>query len=265
MRASAPWGLLLGSQSTCLEKAQTLARGWMSESEQRRLAVQQTVTRQSSFVACRYALRLLLAEEEQLVTEWRLGSVAEHKPWVEASVQSKRRGEHSLPQLSLSHSGAWLACAKAPIPVGVDLEVHGHGRLRNVQALAELVCTKSELVQLQQLSSDMQQLYFFQLWCLKEAYFKCLGTGLDLASIKKKIWHRSSDLRGMHAESLVEQPAVAYGKLWQTCLKDGGSLYLALCALQPLPAITPWQVSGASITWGSLTEWCLHEEALIST
>lgn len=265
MSIPAPWGLLLGSQSICLEKAQALTHNWMSESEQRRLSAQQTVARRESFVACRYALRLLLAEDARQVTAWRLGSVAEQSPWVEASAQTKNGEAPSLPKLSLSHSGTWLACAKAPVPIGVDLEVQGNDRLRNVRALAELVCASSELQQLQSLPADMQQSHFFQLWCLKEAYFKCLGTGINLSRIRKNVWHGSSTPMGGQVRRFKEQPVVAYGNLWQASLKDGNTLYLALCALQPLPRITPWQVPDVPITWNDPpTEWCLYEEALIS-
>lgn len=262
MSMTAPWGLLLSAQSACLEKARALPDGWMSDSEQLRLSVPQSVAREASFIACRYGLRLLLAEDEGELPAWRLGSVAAQKPWVETSPQLISEKRNSLPQLSLSHSGAWLACAKAPVPIGVDFEVQRcGGRPRNVQAIAGLVFARSELLHLQQLDADGQQQYFFQLWCLKEAYFKCLGTGLDFLKIKKNAWHRTPVSMGINSKHLLGRLPVAYGRLWQASLdEDGGSLYLALCSLQALPTNIPLQMSEVAISRVNSTEWQLYED-----
>lgn len=202
--------------------------GWLSASEQQRLAGLET-GRQSLFVACRYALRLLLAHPDGLVRDWRLGSAAERGPWVESPLFDRDRPQ---PQLSLAHSRGWLACAKAPVPVGVDLEVQPLTRQRDIAALAALVCTSTEQSWLLSQPGALQSRHFLQLWCLKEAYFKCLGTGLDWAQIRRHTWRQAPDVS---VEGAAATAPTAYAYLWQGRTSAAEQMVLALCARQPLP------------------------------
>ena len=229
-------------------KALAQTSGWLGDSEQQRLAGLHAEARQSLFLGCRYALRLLLAEDEKQVGTWTLGSAAERSPWVERYAVASNS---PLPHLSLSHSGTWLVCAKAPVPVGVDLEVQSPYRKRNVQALAELVCAPAEQSWLMAQPAELQQQCFVQLWCLKEAYFKCLGTGVDLEKIRRWAWLPSTS-------ALVTEP-VAYARLWQATAETGESLYLAMCALYPLPDLIPWQADAElPMKWHRVSDWLLH-------
>ncbi|WP_414646952.1 4'-phosphopantetheinyl transferase family protein [Comamonas sp. UBA7528] len=230
--------------------------GWLSDSEQHRLAGLRTAARQSLFVACRFALRQLLAADGGAPNTWSLGSCAARAPWVERD--GGRVDLSPVPWLSLSHSGGWIACAKAPVAVGVDLEVQAADRQRDVQALAALVCAPSELDWVLSHPTETQQQCFLQLWCLKEAYFKCLGTGLDLARIRHSAWHVR------HGDSTPDVPVVArahrlpqaHARVWQSWTEDGAVVCMALCACSPLPALTPC-VTGAELGWRSVTEWRL--------
>lgn len=261
MRVKAPWGLLLSAQTLMGLHARQQPAGWLSDSEQQRLA-SLAADRQSLYLACRYALRLLLAQPGGSTTDWSLGSAAERGPWVESF---RCAGDQPLPQLSLSHSRGWLACAKAPVPVGVDLELQPHARQRDVPALAALVCAPSEQAWLQSLPAVQQTQHFLQLWCLKEAYFKCLGTGLDWARIRMQAWRRVED--AAHADAGADMAGtgpIAHAWLWQAHTGAGEQLVLALCAFQPVPQQRP-HVLGLpqSLEWLPVSAWQLYPESVV--
>jgi phosphopantetheinyl transferase len=77
------------------------------------------------------------------------------------------------PAFSVSHSGRLLACAVAPAgDVGIDVQFpapHYH-----TEEIASAWFTRAECAWLRRAPRDA----FYQLWVLKEAYLKCIGTGL---------------------------------------------------------------------------------------
>ena len=81
---------------------------------------------------------------------------------------------HNLPtvgHISLSHSHDLICFTLSPLKVGVDIE-----RVQprqNLKAMAELFMNSSELKQLPT-PETQQQLYFYRLWCAKEALYKAL-------------------------------------------------------------------------------------------
>lgn len=85
---------------------------------------------------------------------------------------------------SLSHSGGHALLATAPPgwKVGVDLEAI---RPRNVDGLAQWVCSPAERDHLAALPEDARLLCFYQLWTLKEAFIKAAGLDFpaDMASV----------------------------------------------------------------------------------
>ncbi len=85
------------------------------------------------------------------------------------------------PAISVSHCGALLACAVAPVgEVGIDIQFPA--RHHHTEEIARAWFTAAECAWLQRAPRDA----FYQLWVLKEAYLKCLGSGLagGLASIE---------------------------------------------------------------------------------
>ncbi len=75
---------------------------------------------------------------------------------------------------SVSHSEDVVICAVSERPVGIDVE-----KIRVVRfKTAERFATAQEL---EYIGENAER--FFEIWTLKEAYFKCIGTGLD-ANIK---------------------------------------------------------------------------------
>lgn len=93
-------------------------------------------------------------------------------------------GEHGKPLLrnhpelhfSLSHSGTLVACALGDEPVGVDVQTIV--KLR--RGLVEYTMSEAEIAHLDAMASiDEQELFFTQLWTLKECYAKATGRGLS--------------------------------------------------------------------------------------
>lgn len=85
---------------------------------------------------------------------------------------------------SLSHSGGHAVCAMAPHgwKLGIDLEAV---KPRDIDALAQWVCSADERDMLTQAQGDTRLHRFYQLWTLKEAFIKAAGLSFpaDMASV----------------------------------------------------------------------------------
>lgn len=117
-----------------------------------------------------------------------------------APLPERATSEHGKPYLpalpqfhyNVSHSGRFVVLAasypddnkitvQAPGEIGIDIQqmvpVRG-----GITATAQRFYTPAEAVMLEGLSgeetADMQRELFYQLWSIKEAYLKCIGTGL---------------------------------------------------------------------------------------
>lgn len=81
---------------------------------------------------------------------------------------------------SISHSGNMVVCAVSDKEIGIDIE-----KIKpfNPKA-AEKFATEKELDYINSTKNG-----FFEIWTLKEAYFKCIGTGLgaDIKSVSFEI------------------------------------------------------------------------------
>lgn len=203
------------------------------------------------FLACRYALRLLLAESAEQLEKWRLSSYSGHAPGVEHGHEC----DAPEPMLSLSHSNGMLVCVKAPVAVGVDIEVQRPSRFRDALAIAEFACSQTERAWLAELTPDAQQRGILQLWCLKEAYFKCIGSGINFARISEMSWSQVS------GDCTVTEGTVtiAYARLWRGVNSEGDNVYLALCTQdRPLPALSPHiDEECLGLAWQEIAEWRL--------
>ncbi len=82
---------------------------------------------------------------------------------------------HSELHFNLSHSGTLVACALCDAPVGVD--VQQIVKLR--RSLVNYTMSEAEISRLDAMESvEEQELFFTQLWTLKESYAKATGRGL---------------------------------------------------------------------------------------
>ncbi len=84
---------------------------------------------------------------------------------------------------SISHSDGLVVCAVSKNEIGIDIE-----KIRPVKArLAEKFASESEK---DVINSRINGL--FEIWTLKEAYFKCIGTGIN-SDIKSVVFDISDD------------------------------------------------------------------------
>lgn len=75
---------------------------------------------------------------------------------------------------SISHSGEWVVCAVGAVPLGVDIQVERPMRPAVFRALSA-----AEQAELDGLAERERLSDFFDVWCLKEAYSKAIGLGLQ--------------------------------------------------------------------------------------
>ena len=151
------------------------ARQWLSASEQARIEGFGSEPRRRSSLAGRWLARLLLAPLLQRRPE-------DIPLQLDAEGRSSVTGHPGL-HLSFSHSGDWVACAVADVPIGIDIE-----RMRprgDLLGLAATVCSTAQCEELAALSGEARLRRFYQLWTLKEAWLKCRGRGLDFARMRE--------------------------------------------------------------------------------
>jgi 4'-phosphopantetheinyl transferase len=240
--------VLVASQASMWAHAQPLEAGWGTQSEQARMAAMQHPARRQEFVACRHALRSLLARTTSTALDhWALDAPEGNAPRLNA----QRHGADAAASthLTLSHSGHYLACALAAQPVGVDLEVENlRSSRRDVLALAAIACSDDEAQRLQAAGCERtQRQMFVQWWSLKEAYFKCIGTGVDLSSI-----------RHIECRPAVDKVAgtLAHGRSWSGKTALGQDVALSLCSLDHNTRSSAI-LDGNGMVWRGQDDWAL--------
>jgi len=89
-------------------------------------------------------------------------------------------------QYNISHSGKWVVCAISDDLIGIDIEKIKQTNFK----VAKRFFSKEEYEDLSNKNSEAKIEYFYDLWTLKEAYLKAMGTGLtiplDSFTIKKE-------------------------------------------------------------------------------
>lgn len=75
-------------------------------------------------------------------------------------------------EFNISHSGKYVVLTTAHVPVGVDIQILKPG----VKKLASRYFTLEECIQIDRSYSPDKT--FTQIWAVKEAFLKCLGTGI---------------------------------------------------------------------------------------
>lgn len=84
---------------------------------------------------------------------------------------------------NISHSGKYVVCAVANVPVGVDIE--GNRPINAAVAKRFFSAEENEWVSAAD-NQSVQEQRFFRLWTLKEAYAKATGQGIALSISKAK-------------------------------------------------------------------------------
>jgi phosphopantetheinyl transferase len=96
--------------------------------------------------------------------------------------------------LSISHSGDWIACAVANVPIGLDIE--RINPTRSTGDLIEQVCSKEEQSLFESLSPDRRDRLFTELWTVKEAWLKRRGVSLDIGLMRDIRWKAAAATSG---------------------------------------------------------------------
>ncbi|NMM80842.1 hypothetical protein B2J86_07840 [Acidovorax sp. SRB_14] len=238
---------MVAGQSAMWELARNQPAGWLTQDEQSRLDSLSRSGRRQEFLACRYALRHLLAWAGGMPIEhWQLDAKQGKTP--QLNVDHHGADAAAAFNLSLSHSDLFLACAVASKPVGIDLEVLNPVTHRiNVLTLAEMACSAREIDYLKSINCEsLQRQQFLRCWSLKEAYFKFMGSGVDFSTI-----------RLLECRPLIESGfhVLAYAKSWQGITDQGQEIFLAICTKESIPESQ--LTVGSDIAWHQECDWSL--------
>lgn len=165
----------------------------LSDDEQQR--AQRYRHGQREFIACRAFVRLCLAH----YTNEDPGALRFDK---NASGKPHLTGPHAHWQFNLSHTnqGAALAIMKGA-SIGVDIE---QPRKRNFLGIAADYFHPDEIAYLEALPEAHVPPAFFQLWTLKEAFFKALGGGIATGLHRACFSWEGQDLQHQFAADLGE-------------------------------------------------------------
>lgn len=134
---------------------------WLSSSELQRLSRLKAPKRRAHYLAGHWLARQLLAMacrgDRQLAAQFPLRECADKAPVPDTA-------EASAWQLSISHSGPWVACGIAPFTLGIDLEQRrARPSLQSMRHLLSLDAECAEFV------SDDELL---RRWVAKESWIK---------------------------------------------------------------------------------------------
>lgn len=182
----------------------------LSAEEHARAATIAKPLRRRQFIAGRILLRRMLAAS--------LGGRAEDFELEATAGAPPRVAAHPELQLSVSHSGEWVAAAIADRPVGIDIE--GLGARRDPQRFARWVCSPDEWKDWRALDGTAADDALIAHWTRKEAWLKREGGEVLLTRM-----HR------LHADTV--DGAQANVATW----RFGDAAMLSLCA-QGVAAVT---------------------------
>ncbi len=148
---------------------------WLTDAEFERYQCYQFDRHRKQFLLGRVLVRSALTYHDQSIDSeaWRFSKNKYGKPAIHPEQQSK-----SL-YFNLSHSGERLVLALANFAdIGIDIE---HSvKLRKIEAVADRYFSRLEVEALVGLAAAQQQIRFYELWTLKEAYIKACGMGLAI-------------------------------------------------------------------------------------
>jgi 4'-phosphopantetheinyl transferase len=151
-----------------------------------------------TFVLCRAALRLLLADRLKVGPEnIRFSYTSSGKPYLSDS-------DTDL-SFNVSHSGTRAAIAlTSSSEVGIDIEEIREAA--DLSAVAEHVFAPEELGYLQLLTPSQWLACFYTLWTLKEAFVKAVGVGLafDVRTARVVLDKCSKGLFQLHGAGTAE-------------------------------------------------------------
>lgn len=194
----------LGFLNTESLNAESIDCGFAAMSEERKaetLALAQEAKRRQK-IAADMLCRKMLAEADGVTPESLI---------IKKDDKGKPYAENSAHNFSISHCGNLVVCAVSKNQIGVDIE-----KIRNVRLrMAEKFACENELAYI---GETLER--FFEIWTLKEAFFKCKGTGLgaDIKSVSFEISEEHITCSEKGYKLFFEN--VADGYICSVCVKE---------------------------------------------
>ena len=155
---------------------------WLSDSERSRLQSLRAVARRDHYLAGHWLARELLAKA--FVDSTRGTTIPQDWSLRDSKGQAPPVFGHDLVQLSISHSGAWVAAAVAQQPVGIDIEQRP--RLLD-RAIRDLLVNPDEA------AGDIDNDDLLQRWVAKEAWLKARGESALPQQLRQLRMHASGN------------------------------------------------------------------------
>ena len=189
--------IMLARASALVEQIPADPPPWLGDQERTRFCSLSSGRQRRQFLAGRALVRQAYADMTGEVSSFPGLSAPEQgaPSWL-----TTPEGMATSLKLSLSHSGDWVVCVLSHTRVGVDVQVSTV--VRDVPALADLVCSPAERQWLTGLGVQEQQDGFYALWALKESGFKAWG------------------LARMDQMGFTPQPMVSISAAWTILLDD---------------------------------------------
>ncbi len=123
-------------------------------------------------------------------------------------------------KFNLSHSEDWAVCAVSTgQELGIDCEYNRN--LNDLMTVAHEVFSSDELDKLRQFDRSKQHHYFYNLWTIKEAILKGMGTGLSYAA-------KAISVNQQHLQSDISLSVPGHGRWWITQLSSPKCFYSAI-------------------------------------
>lgn len=231
------------------------ALGWLSASEQHQAESFSREASRNRYLQVRAAVRYCLAQHARCTPQQLI---------IERSETGKPKLVAPCPLFfSISHSDNQLAIAITTMgEIGIDLEKVA--ARRPCTAIAERYFHPHETAVLQQLPAAEQPPFFFNLWTLKEAFFKAIGTGISTGLDKAQFSLAGKSIIARLDPSLHETETHWQFQQWSS--DAGYKMALALHHPEPiqtkssvalqwlhLPLVTGQQTAAAGFTESAAT------------
>lgn len=138
------------------------------------------------------------------------------------------KGEPDI-YFNLSHSGEYVSCAVADVPVGVDIQK----KVKVRSGIAKRFFTDADNQKLSACGEAEREDLFFRMWSIKESFIKLTGKGMRQGIDSFEIdWHHDWIL-----EEGKSSPSACFKE--QTCLPEYS---FCVCSKIPEPEVT-WKES----------------------
>jgi 4'-phosphopantetheinyl transferase len=121
---------------------------------------------------------------------------------------------------NLSHSDNWIVCAVGDSPLGVDVEKIELGDNRFIEEVLHL----EEIEYIKRFKDNEKNTKYYTFWCLKEAYGKYMGVGLNY-DYQKYSFHQSSQIW-----TLKSHKSDSWEPLYFQVKRLPGNYILAVCS-----------------------------------